>query len=111
MRGHVEEMLSDLRAAADLDESTRKLLLDHLHALAWALDDLKFGGPGAVIAATERLVGAVALQVREEERKGFVGRAVALVVGVWSVFKAGPEAQQALEAWTEMGGEALRALH
>lgn len=103
LRGTVLEAIDHLKGADELAAAVRELLLARLHEVLWALDHLSMGGPGAVTAATERLAGAVAVQVPQSERvKSPVARLLAVVGAVWVVFKHGPEAKDALVAWTEV---------
>lgn len=104
LRGQAEELLTGIRDSADLDEKTRSLLLAHMHRLAWALDDVAFGGPGGVKAASERLAGAVAVLVPEPQRGGIVAQSLQFAGAAWVAFSAGPTVQAALDAWGAVAG-------
>lgn len=104
LRAQAEDLMASIRGSEGLDETVKTLLLEHVHRLAWALDDLAFGGPGGVKAASEQLAGAVAVLVPEHERGGLVGRSLQFAGAAWIAFSAGPTVQKALEAWSAVAG-------
>lgn len=83
-----------------LPEDVKRMALDHAYRLAQALDHFRIGGPGAVKAATERLVGAAILSPEPVKQSSVWEKVVKVAGGIWAVFSKGPAAQQALAAWT-----------
>lgn len=104
LKEQVQDLLDTIRSSDELDEKLKALLLDHVHRLAWALDDVAFGGPGGVKAASERLAGAVGVLVPADQRGGLIGRSLQVAGAAWIAFSAGPTVQQALEAWNAVAG-------
>ncbi|MCU1670653.1 MAG: hypothetical protein JWP40_3580 [Blastococcus sp.] len=102
LRGQVQDLINSITEDAELPEEVKRLALDHAYRLAQALDHFRIGGPGAVKAATERLVGATVL-APDQVRKSSVWTRLMTVGGlIWTAFKFGPDARQALEGWTEI---------
>lgn len=99
LRGQVQELIKTITEDPDLPEDIKRLALDHAYRLAQALDHFRIGGPGAVQAATERLIGATVLAPDTVRQSTWWQRLLAVGGAVWTVFKMGPQAQQALEAW------------
>jgi hypothetical protein len=100
LRAHVQEAIDALAAAADIPSDIRRLILDRLHDVLWALDSIRIGGPGAVVAAAERLV--VSLVLSEEARQSPAGeKAKAAVFKVWQAFVTLPAIRNSIEVLTQ----------
>jgi hypothetical protein len=99
LRQQVQALIDGIVNDPELPGEIKRLALDHAHRLAHALEHFRIGGPGAVKAATERLVGATVL-APERVRKSQAWKHLLAVGGaVWTVFIVTGEAQQALESW------------
>jgi hypothetical protein len=104
----VADLIAAIQDSSDLSPDVLRLILQHLSKVEWALRHLRIGGPGAVKAATEALLGAVVLETPESVRETATWKRVVTVVGaVWVVFTGLPEAQTALEAWQGAGRTAI----
>lgn len=102
MRGKVQELLDDLAADTALPLEIRRLLLDHLYRLAWALDHLRFGGPDAVRSATERLVGVAVVSQTTQAHPSVWERVVGVAGMIWNGFSKGPAVQSSVQSWGEL---------
>jgi hypothetical protein len=99
LRGRVQQLIDSITEDSELPEDIRRAALDHAYRLAQALDHFRIGGPGAVKAATERLVGATVLAPDRVRKSPTWTNLLAVGGAVWTVFMVTGEAQQALEAW------------
>ncbi len=99
LRQKVLEVVEEATAADDIAPDLRRVLLDRLHQVLWALDHLRVGGPGAAAAAAERLVGSVALR-GDAHRAPIVRRALQAAAAAWTLFKTGSTLTKELEAWS-----------
>jgi hypothetical protein len=99
LRGQVQDLIVGITEDAALPEDVKRAALDHAYRLAHALDHFRIGGPGAVKAATERLIGATVLAPKHVRDSKWWERLLAVGGAIWTVVKMGPEAQKALEAW------------
>lgn len=106
LRGQVQQLIDSITGDAELPEDIRRAALDHAYRLAQALDHFRIGGPGAVKAATERLVGATYFAPEKVRTSPTWKNLLAVGGAVWTVFRVTGEAQQALESW----GTLLKAL-
>jgi hypothetical protein len=61
LRGQVDDLIEDVKVSEDLPDDVRQLILDRLHDVIHALDQVDIGGPDAVKRATEALAGAIGL--------------------------------------------------
>ena len=105
IRQYIEEAIQEATNANDLAPELRAALVNRLHDILWALDRVRIGGPGAIEAAMERLVGLVAVHNRGRKPRGAASRVLALVGKAWVAFKFGDEASTALEGWENILGE------
>lgn len=82
------------------------LWLDHggrTSARHQSLDHFRITGPGCVKAATERLIGAIALAPPAVREQKVWPKVVAVAGALWTAFTlGGPASQQALESWTKV---------
>jgi hypothetical protein len=99
LRSQVQELIAGITEDPALPEEIKRAALDHAYRLAQALDHFRIGGPGAVKAATERLIGATVLAPPHVRESKWWQRLLAVGGAIWTVVKMGPEAQKALEAW------------
>lgn len=103
LRAKVEELIAEIVADDSLPAGIKRMALDHAYRLAEALDHFRIGGPGAVLAATERLVGSLAIASPDVKQHGVWTRVVAVAGACWTAFTlGGPATQTALESWTEV---------
>lgn len=101
LRRQIQDSIDCVIVATGIPEIFKKQLLDHLYAIAWALDHLRIAGPEGVIGATERLLGWSALNrpAPKSDSHGLVTKTLKTVGFVWATFKGGPAIHSALEAW------------
>lgn len=102
LRAQVQEAVDGLADAEDVPFDLRRLILDRLHDVLWALDRLRTGGPGAVQAAAERLFVSVATSPQEARRASGVQKALTVAGVVWAAFVSGPAIQSSITAWTKL---------
>lgn len=108
LSGQVQELIADVTVASDLPPEVRRLILQHLGKVDWALRHLRIGGPGAVREATEALVGAILLNAPRRTRETKTWQNVAAVMGlVWIAFTGPDQGPPALEAWQDLGRVAI----
>lgn len=107
LRSQVEDLLSDLAEDPVLPRALAEAMNHRLHDILWAMDHVRIGGPGAVEAATERLLGQIVIHTNQDvrENSGFLKKALKALGIVWVAYKAGPEAHAALEGWEHVLGE------
>lgn len=101
----LQALIEDVRAAEELPERVRHLILDRLSAVEAALQHINIEGPEGVQHALEALLGAAFATTVTNERtaKSKIIRRVMGTAGViWVMFTSGPTAQKSLDAWTEM---------
>ncbi len=99
LKAHVSGAIDELTGAIELPSEVRKLILDRLHDILWAMDRLRIGGPDAVRAAAERLAMSVAASPEEARRSPLVQKAVTVSGWVCAAFMSGPSLQGSIEAW------------
>lgn len=100
-----EELLAVIEETRESDETpveVRQLILERLHQIVWAIDHVHIGGPDAVTAAVERLAGSVAVSGPQAWDTPPAKHSWNVAKKVWNAFKRGPEAQQALAAWSDV---------
>lgn len=103
LRDQVASLIEEIVADDTLPADIKRMALDHAYRLAEALDHFRIGGPGAVLAATERLVGSLAIASPEVKQHGVWTRVVTVAGACWTAFTlGGPATQAALESWTEV---------
>lgn len=105
VRAQVQELIDGIATDPDLPEEVKRLALDHAYRLAQALDHFRIGGPGAVRAATEQLLGAVAMAPDRVRRHGVWQRVLTTFSIAWQVFSKGQDVHQALEGWVGVIGQ------
>jgi hypothetical protein len=101
LTAQIHELMEEINNDRDLPPSVSQLLRERLNDVAWAIGHVRIGGPAAVQQATERLAGAVTLQVRHTgATKGLVTRSWRLAGIIWVAFTVmGPAVDNALESW------------
>ncbi len=102
LRDQVRELINEIIKDEELPDEVKRAALDHAHRLEQALDHFRVGGPGAVKAATERLIGGLAMSPESVRQHGIWERIVTVAGMAWQVFTKGQQAQQALTAWQEV---------
>lgn len=103
LRQQIAEAIVGVTDDSDLPVEIRKLLLDRLSDILWALDHLRIVGPEGVTAAAERLGGSVIVQTSDEvRRRGIVKKVLQAASAAWIVFKLGPTVQTSIEGWKEV---------
>jgi len=101
IREGIDDALVAVRAATDLPVEFRALLVARLYAVIRAIDTLDLGGPGAVIDASEQLLGAIAVRTQPAQRKDpRVRKAIAAVGAAWALFLSGEHVDNALTGWS-----------
>ncbi len=108
LRGDLQLLAESVRTDLDLPPLLRSVILNRLNDIAWAVDHVEFGGPGAVKAAVERLAGSIAI-THEAKAEGpvrnFVNERVSPVMEkAYGLFSAGPKTQASIEAWSNIAG-------
>lgn len=98
LRERLLQIIDEATRAEDIPSDLRRVLLDRLHGILWALDHLRVGGPGAATAAAERLVGWVAIR-EDAQRVPVIRRALQAAAGAWALFKTGSTLSKELDAW------------
>lgn len=100
LRDQVRGLLDVLSEDASLPPELRLVMSHRLHDILWAMDHVRIGGPDAVAAAVERLLGQVVIyRDTAGTDQGLVQKVMDLASQVWRVFKIGSEANAALEGW------------
>lgn len=103
LREALTHALAAVRSEVELPSEVQQLLIARLHDILWALDHLAVTGSEGVLAATERLAGAMGLNLPHASRDRPVVRGALKVAGqVWSAFKLGRPTQEALKGWQEL---------
>ena len=99
-RSEVADLLSTVTAdEGGLPPEVSAAVLDHLHRLLWALDHVRLGGPGAVRAAVEQLIGNLALSPEATKKHSVWSNVFRVVLPIYRVFTKFPEIQSAIESW------------
>lgn len=99
-REQLNSLLEELAVDDETPKELRVIISHRLHDVLWALDHVRIGGPDAVAAAVERLLGQVVIYASNpEQRAGVVQRVMAAASTVWKAYKIGPEVAHALEGW------------
>lgn len=109
LRDQARALLESVVKDASLHPEVRRILVDYIHRLLWALDNLRIGGPEAVHAASDRLVGQLH-EASESARESAWARVGDLVRTGWTLFRMGPQAAAALNGWQDVAGEIVKAL-
>lgn len=109
LRAQARALLETVVGDASLPQEVRRILVDYIHRLLWALDNLRIGGPEAVRAAADRLIGQLH-EASEPVRESVWARVGSLVRTAWAMFKMGPQAATALNGWQDIAGEIVKAL-
>jgi len=99
LRVQIQGALDALRDDQALSENLKVAMLARLTDLLWALDRLTIGGPEAVSAATERLLGALVMFQADPGKSTSLGLVMTVARFAWSAFTKAPQALEALEAW------------
>jgi hypothetical protein len=109
LRKQAQRLLDSAVSDQSIEPAVRRILLDYIHRLIWALDHLRIGGPEAVHAASDRLIG----QLQEASKpvgESVWARVADLVRTGWAMFRMGPQAAAALNGWQDVAGEIVKAL-
>jgi hypothetical protein len=100
LRQQVQGLIDGILEDPALPEDIKRAALRHAHRLAEALDHVRVGGPGAVKAAAETLVGSLVMASPDVRQHGVWKNLLTLAGMAWTAFTiGGPLTQQALESW------------
>lgn len=103
-RSALEDALAEVRKTREIPAAARLMMAARLHDILWAIDNLEMGGPDGVLAATERLAGAMNLNIPAEASKTSVMARVIQAANIaWSVFRAGETVYTSIEGWGDTG--------
>jgi hypothetical protein len=103
LKQQIAVALDEVLRAQDLPGEIRMILLERLHDIIWALDHLRVSGPDGVVAAIERLIGAIALRNPEGAEKSSTFSHISQVIRfAWELFRKGPEVSRAIEGWSNV---------
>jgi len=106
------KQVDDLAASienANLSDEVKQALLRRLNDVRFAIEHVRVGGTEGVHEAVEHLIGTVIVRqsaVPNWMRRGFT----ALVVAVFTVFAAGADIQQSIDAWPDMAKSLIEAV-
>jgi hypothetical protein len=109
LREQAKTLLESVVQDGSLPPEVRRILMDYIHRLLWALDNLRIGGPEAVGAAADRLFGHLR-EAPETTQKTAWDRIGALVCTAWTYFKMGPQVAAALDGWQAAAQDVMQAL-
>lgn len=105
VRTSVSSAIDALRIDNELPADLKKVIYARLIDIMFALDQFRFVGPSGVLGSTERLVGALAMRPKAEGKwseRASVKKAVMAAFFAYSVFSAGPDVLQSLQAWDQL---------
>jgi hypothetical protein len=104
LKSELRELIDGVQAASDVPPEVKHLFISRLRAVEQAIEHLEVGGPSAIRQAMEAVIGSV---VYTEDpatvaKSQTFRNVMATLLIIWSVFSAGPEIQQSIEAWHEV---------
>jgi hypothetical protein len=105
LKQQIVAALDEVLRAQDLPGEIRMVVVARLHDIIWALDHLLVSGPDGVVAAIERLIGAIVLQnpdPEEAEKSSTFGHVFHVIRFAWELFRKGPEISRAIEGWSNV---------
>ncbi len=106
----VRDAIDELAKDEDLPPDVRWLVRERLGDILWALDKIRFRGPDAARAATERLAFVMLTAPEEVRARPSMKRAVAAAGAVWRAILSGPAVQPGIAAWSDMAGSLISRL-
>lgn len=95
----LQEALNEIRTS-DLDPGLIRLLIQRLHDLLAAVETVIVGGPGAVLAAVERLAATYDRQSTSTKATSPLKKLAAALATTWMAFVAPGDVPPAIESWT-----------
>lgn len=98
-RAAVEGAIVEVRENNELPLDARRLMAARLHDILWAIDHLAMAGPDGVLAATERLGGAMLTMPDDVKKTNVMARVAKAAGAAWTVFRAGGTTHNAIEGW------------
>lgn len=104
LKSELRELIDGVQAAGDIPLEVKHLLISRLRAVEQAIEHLEVGGPSAVRQAMEAVIGSVVYTkdpAAVAKSQAFKNVMTTLLI-IWSVFSAGPEIQQSVEAWHDI---------
>jgi hypothetical protein len=99
LRERLEGLIDDIKAADDLPESVKQLIVARLRDVIRAFDHVDIGGPNAVRFATEALAGAIDLGGNSLFTSNIRNRVVSTIVALYTVFGVPATVQTGIPAW------------
>jgi hypothetical protein len=99
LREQLEGLIGDVKAADDLPESVKQLIVSRLRNVLQAFDHIDIGGPHAVKLATEALAGAIDLGGNSLFTSNIRNKVVSTIVALYTVFGVPATVQAGLPAW------------
>lgn len=104
LSAQVRELIKGVRAADDLPDDLKHLIIARLRQIEDALEHLDIGGPSAVRHATEAVIGSLALMTRGTQliKSPTIQKVCATVALAWTIFSAPPTIENSLESWEKV---------
>lgn len=100
LTAQVVHAINALENEEDVPLEIRRLILDRLQDILWALDRLRIGGPDAVRATAERLAFAIGAAPEKARENPAMKKALSAAGLVWAALLSGPAVRPGVEAWS-----------
>jgi hypothetical protein len=112
LRAQVREVVDGVRAAEDIPDDLKHIIILRLQDVDDALEHLDIGGPSAVRHATEAVLGSMALMTRGTSliRSEAIRKVCAVVVVAWTTFSAPATIENSLGPWEKVIPELTAAI-
>jgi hypothetical protein len=104
LKSELRDLIDNVEAADDIPPDLKHLFISRLRSVEQAIEHLKVGGPNAIRHAMEAVIGSVvyAEDPAAVAKSQTFKNVMATLLIIWSVFSAGPDIQQSIEAWRDI---------
>lgn len=112
LRAQVREVVDGVRAAEDIPDDLKHMIILRLQDVEDALEHLDVGGPSSVRHATEAVLGSLALMTRGTNliRSEALQKVCAVVAIAWTAFSAPATIENSLGPWEKVIPELTAAI-
>jgi hypothetical protein len=112
LRAQVREVVDGVRAAEDIPDDLKHMIILRLQDVEDALEHLDIGGPSAVRHATEAVLGSLAMMTRGTTliRSEAIQKVCAVVAIAWTAFSAPATIENSLGSWEKVIPELTAAI-